>query len=421
MFYIGDALVDPASRQVTRGHHRQRLSPKATRVLETLAAAPGQVLRREALLDAVWPEVTVGEEVLTHAIAELRKALGDDFREPRHIETVHKSGYRLLSPVRRDDDLAEAMRGLDISAALDGETPDLPGRSTPGDAAFDLEDYALYLTACDLFDRGGRSNVHAAAELFSRLIEDRPHYAPGYAGLAKALTFIDLYFGPQLDCLARALDSSETALRLDPGSAEAHAAHGLALARAGQVGRARRSFKSAIRLQPDSDAIQLLLGHAGFAWGDHGLSAVMLEQAARRRADDYHSLALAAKARRGLGDEAGARANAAKAKARVEVHLLAFPDDFRALCGQARILIELGERAEGLDLIGRLLRHRDPMNYYFASSLAFADEVPLALDRLEETADDGWRNAALLHCDPDLDVLRREPRFRRLETALGAG
>ncbi len=55
------------------------------------------MLSRRQLLDAVWPDVTVGEEVLTHAIAELRKALGDSKRQPRYIETVHKSGYRLLT------------------------------------------------------------------------------------------------------------------------------------------------------------------------------------------------------------------------------------------------------------------------------------------------------------------------------------
>src|SRR5262245_10870176 len=96
MLKIGEFLFDPSTRRVFRGHDERRLSPKAASVLLALAETPGQVWSRDALLERVWPTVTVGEEVLTHAIAELRRALHDDFRSPRYLQTVHKSGYRLL-------------------------------------------------------------------------------------------------------------------------------------------------------------------------------------------------------------------------------------------------------------------------------------------------------------------------------------
>ena len=100
MFKLGDWLVDPATRQLSReteqGSDRVRLVPKAMAVLVALHEAGGQVLSREALMEAVWPEVTVGEEVLTRAIADLRKALGDSRQQPRYIQTVQKTGYRLL-------------------------------------------------------------------------------------------------------------------------------------------------------------------------------------------------------------------------------------------------------------------------------------------------------------------------------------
>ena len=80
------------------------LSPKAADVLEALAEMPERVWSRDALLERVWPRVIVGEEVLTHAIAEVRAGLGDDFRAPHIIETVYKRGYRLKCAVKRARD-----------------------------------------------------------------------------------------------------------------------------------------------------------------------------------------------------------------------------------------------------------------------------------------------------------------------------
>jgi serine/threonine protein kinase/tetratricopeptide (TPR) repeat protein len=61
-----------------------------------LARHPEEVHSRERLIDEVWQVEAVAENTLTHAIAELRKALGDDARHPRYIETIHRRGYRLL-------------------------------------------------------------------------------------------------------------------------------------------------------------------------------------------------------------------------------------------------------------------------------------------------------------------------------------
>lgn len=95
-FQVGDWQIDPVTRRFCRGDEARRVSPKAALVLTILAEARGAVVPREHLLDQVWPEVTVGEEVLTQAIAELRRAFNDSARRPRYIETVPKAGYRLL-------------------------------------------------------------------------------------------------------------------------------------------------------------------------------------------------------------------------------------------------------------------------------------------------------------------------------------
>ncbi len=95
MFRLGEWTVDPALREIDNGSQKLRLSPKAMAVLLALEEADGSVVGRGDLLERVWPGVTVGEEVLTQAIAELRRSFGDRARAPNVIETVHKSGYRL--------------------------------------------------------------------------------------------------------------------------------------------------------------------------------------------------------------------------------------------------------------------------------------------------------------------------------------
>jgi len=96
-FSLGEWLVQPQLNRLSRsGGENVQLEPKMMDVLVCLARTPGQVVSREALIDAVWPEVFISESVLTRAIAGLRRALGDDARRPSFIETISKRGYRLI-------------------------------------------------------------------------------------------------------------------------------------------------------------------------------------------------------------------------------------------------------------------------------------------------------------------------------------
>jgi len=96
-FSIGEWLVQPQLNRLSRsGAGDVQLEPKMMDVLVRLARTTGEVVSREDLIDAVWPEVFISESVLTRAIAGLRRALGDDARSPRFIETISKRGYRLI-------------------------------------------------------------------------------------------------------------------------------------------------------------------------------------------------------------------------------------------------------------------------------------------------------------------------------------
>ena len=393
MILIGKWAFDPGSRRLVSGSDQRRLSPKAADVLQALAGTPQQVWSRDSLLERVWPDVIVGEEVLTHAIAELRAVLDDDFRDPQYIETVYKRGYRLKCEVDRPDD-------------------PLPAE------ALDLQQYAAYLEACDLFDRGGTRNTGRSVALFGKVAAADPAFAPAHVGRAKALAFLGIYYSPKSVDLGEALGHCEAARRSDPRSAEAFAAQGFIYAIGRDYPRALRHFRHAVRLEPRSSDVHYLLGRACFAELDAALAAPMLERAAALRSDDYHSLMLAGKARQMRGEEAAARADFALAATRIRPRLDALPDDYRAICGLARSLVHLGQLDEAGVLLGRIRDHSDPMNYHLACTFARAGETRRALDTLEQVVDHGWNHRAWLDRDPDFDGLRGDRRFIRIAQSI---
>jgi adenylate cyclase len=99
-FEIGDWVVDPDSGRLRRGDDEVKLEPKVMAVLVCLAQQPGKVFSREELESTVWAGTVVGYDALSNSVIKLRKALGDDRRNPRYIETVSKKGYRLVAEVR---------------------------------------------------------------------------------------------------------------------------------------------------------------------------------------------------------------------------------------------------------------------------------------------------------------------------------
>jgi TolB-like protein/DNA-binding winged helix-turn-helix (wHTH) protein len=119
---IGEWAVDPDLNRVQRAGESVRLEPKIMQVLLTLASLPGTVFSKEQLLKKVWPETFVTEEVLTRSISELRKVFRDNPREPQYIETIPKSGYRLVAPVVVHDasDVSHSPRVFSKKTAIIG-------------------------------------------------------------------------------------------------------------------------------------------------------------------------------------------------------------------------------------------------------------------------------------------------------------
>jgi DNA-binding winged helix-turn-helix (wHTH) protein len=88
--------LDAANQCIWLENQSVSLQPKAFAVLAYLSENSGRIVTKEELLEKVWPNVFVQEAVLKTCILSLRKALDDDPKKPRCIETVHRRGYRFI-------------------------------------------------------------------------------------------------------------------------------------------------------------------------------------------------------------------------------------------------------------------------------------------------------------------------------------
>jgi DNA-binding winged helix-turn-helix (wHTH) protein len=105
--------VDPALDSIANGQTCIKLDPRPMRVLVVLAQHAGQVLSQREIEEAVWGDLLVTTNSVYQCITQLRKALGDDAKQPQYIQTIPRKGYRLIAPVSWE----LAAIGLEIPAA----------------------------------------------------------------------------------------------------------------------------------------------------------------------------------------------------------------------------------------------------------------------------------------------------------------
>jgi adenylate cyclase len=116
-FQVGDWTVDPESGRLQKEGEEVKLEPKVMEVLVFLADHSGKVVSREALEAKAWAGMDVGYDAVASSIIKLRKALGDDSRNPHYIETISKKGYRLIAPVSHRTNEAEAAAAFDSASS----------------------------------------------------------------------------------------------------------------------------------------------------------------------------------------------------------------------------------------------------------------------------------------------------------------
>lgn len=96
---FGPFRLDIGNQCLWRGTQELALTPKSFAVLRYLLENPARLVSKDELLEAVWHRHYVSDAVLRVCIKEIRKALEDDPKTPRYIETRHRLGYRFIGKV----------------------------------------------------------------------------------------------------------------------------------------------------------------------------------------------------------------------------------------------------------------------------------------------------------------------------------
>lgn len=257
--------LDAQRHVLMRDDEDVALSPHLVDILSFLAQRPGQIVSKDALLEAFWPDVHVTENTLTRAIADIRKALGDDPGEPRFIQTVARRGYRFVAAFEPAREVGGA--GSPGNAASRSEDVG----SSPAEDPF--REWVRGRLSLEMLDA---TKLPEAIKAFEHAVAATPEYAPAHAGLANAflLTYetTRAHNAPNREPLTRAVLAARRACELDPSLGEAWATLGFVLTAAGQGEEARAAARRAAALEPTSWRHHFRLGVA--SWGEERLRAV---------------------------------------------------------------------------------------------------------------------------------------------------
>src|SRR5829696_9250475 len=96
---FGSFEFDTATRELRQAGAPVHLSPKSFDLLQILIERRPALVTKAELQDRLWPDSVVLEANLGNAVAEIRKALGDDSRSPTFVWTVSRRGYRFSADV----------------------------------------------------------------------------------------------------------------------------------------------------------------------------------------------------------------------------------------------------------------------------------------------------------------------------------
>lgn len=269
-YEFGPFRLDARARLLLLGEQFVPLTPKAFDTLLALVERRGELVERQALLKAVWPDTHVVEGNLNSNIFALRRALGDDGGKD-YIVTVPRRGYRFVAPVRevtlsRDDKLCACGKTLDKSRAVN-------------EAA-----YQLYLQGHACWQQRTAESLQQAIAYFSRAVALDADFAPAHVGLAHAYALLGCAHGAcaPRDAMPPALAAARRALELDETLPDAHAALGLALALyEWNWTEAEQEYQRALELDPTHATAQHWLG-LQLAWQGRDEEAMRALRSARQ-------------------------------------------------------------------------------------------------------------------------------------------
>ncbi len=281
----------------------------------------------------------------------------------------------------------------------------------------DVQAYDFYLRGRQFFHQFRRKGLDLARQMFARAIEIDPRYARAYAGIADCSAFLHMYWDSTEENLRQADEASRKALELDPDLAEAHASRGLTASLQKQYGDAQREFETAIRLNPQLFEPYYFQARNYYAQGQLEKAVKWFEQAGRVFPEDYQAKMLLASALNGLQRSEDARAAYERGLRAAEQHLIVHPGDSRALYFGANALAQLQQRERAVEWLERAvaIEPDEPnVQYNVACVYALLGEVEKAIDCLEKSITRGWVQREWMEHDPDLEAVRRHPRYQAL-------
>src|ERR671922_1775110 len=282
-FALGEWNVIPARNLLSRETEQVRVEPRVMDVLVHLAERAGQTVSKDELTERIWKREYVSDDIVSVTMHALRKALGDDARQPRYIETIPRRGYRLIAAVQF------APRPLEPVGASPPTEPDVEGRRRnrkPAMAAVTVTVLALgaiglfrdrpyvrhvptpeaheaYTKGRYFLDQRSIQGWRNALENFERAIALDPNDPASHAGLADTYSAMsDFGVASPEEMRPRAMSAARRALELDSRSAEGHEALGRAqLLFDWDFAASERSLDRALELDPD-----YMPAHQAMAW-----------------------------------------------------------------------------------------------------------------------------------------------------------
>ncbi|MEO0817982.1 MAG: winged helix-turn-helix domain-containing protein [Pseudomonadota bacterium] len=310
---IGHWQVDDAAKRLIGPEGEIELEPRVMDLLVLLARQPGVVISKSQILEALWGDVYVNEDALTRSVFKLRKALGDDAREPSYVETVSKRGYRLIAEVSgTPEDVETRSRqkpglmltvGIALLAVFGVGAIWIFKSQDTEQTTIEVGGDKRLMRADGFYSQYTRTDNEAALQLYERVLEDSPDDAAAMAGLANALTQRQVrYIGPgsggegrgslsealesgwletpeAISALTRATALAARATETDPSHARAWRALGLALSAKQDFDAAERAYERALVIRPDDWGTMINLSELTKLMGKPERSTPYLEQA----------------------------------------------------------------------------------------------------------------------------------------------
>jgi DNA-binding winged helix-turn-helix (wHTH) protein/Tfp pilus assembly protein PilF len=289
--------ADLRAGELRKSGVKVRIQQLPFRALMVLLSRPGEVVSRDDLRQALWPEdVFVDfDQGISSAMRRLRDALGDSADKPVFIETVERRGYRWIAPIHPPESVAGAMKddslgkqpflvetperrsshswrkivyALPVFALLFAAWIFRPGyRNANADAKYgtvapssgqhhaanhEAEDY--YLKGRFYWNKRTPESLNQAVDSFTQAIVHDPNYSDAYVGLADCYNLMREYTEmPASEAYPRALAAAKKAVELDDRSSEAHASLAfVSFFGMWDAGTADQEFRRAIDLDPNN-------------------------------------------------------------------------------------------------------------------------------------------------------------------------